>query len=398
MKKIMILGASILQLPAFLEAKKMGIYTIAIDYDKNAIAFQYCDKHYVISTIDTDSVLKIAKKEKIDGIITLASDMPIRTVAAVCENMNLHGIDVKTAIRATNKFCMREALRKKNVPIPKYFKVNSYNEYLNAIKNIGEEFIVKPVDNSGSRGIFLVDDVNNVQMVTNAFDYSKKYSRNGDLLVEEYMHGEEVSVESFTIEGVTEVVQITNKITTGSPYFVEIGHSQPCKYSKEMTELIKNVAIQGISALGINNSPSHTEIKITEEGPKIVEIGARLGGGNITTHLVPLSTGVNMVSNVIKLAIGDEINLVHSKEVGSAIFFFYSNEDGIIRKIEYNKDIFLDDRLVEMSFQKRVGDRVTKLLNGSDRFGFIITTGVNESDALNTCKAFHDSVLIDIEK
>lgn len=396
MKKIMILGASILQLPAYLEAKKMGVYTIAIDFDKNAVGFQHCDKSYLVSTIDTDSIIKIAKQEKIDGIITLASDMPIRSVAKVCEEMDLNGIDVETAFKTTDKFAMREALSLHNVPIPKYYIADDYKAYLDAVSKFDKECIVKPTDNSGSRGIFVITDISNSEMINTAYEYSKKYSRSGRVLVEEYMHGDEVSVESFTINEETSVIQITNKLTSGIPYFVEIGHSQPCKQSKETIDRIIDVTKKAIRALGINNSPSHTEIKITEAGPKIVEIGARLGGGNITTHLVPLSTGVNMVANAINLALNQKTDICSKFSKGSAILFFYSIKEGIIKDICFDRTFLQDEDVVEVCFQKKEGDIVHELINGTERFGFVITKGKTEREALMKCYEVFNKIKVEI--
>ena len=103
MKKLMILGASVLQIPAILQAKKMGIYVIAVDMNPNAEGFSYADKKIVVSTTDIDGVLKEARNNNIDGIMTIASDRPMMTVAKVCEELDLVGIDIKTAINATNK-------------------------------------------------------------------------------------------------------------------------------------------------------------------------------------------------------------------------------------------------------------------------------------------------------
>ena len=396
MQKLMILGASVLQLPAYLEAKKMGIYTIAVDYDINAVGFKYCDKSFVVSTIDTESILRIAKEEKIDGIITLASDMPIRSVAKACEELKLKGLDYKTSVNATDKFAMRECLSAKNVPIPSYFLVDDYISFYDAVKRFEKECIVKPIDNSGSRGIFVITDVCDKQMIDEAYHYSKSFSRSGKILVEEYMHGDEVSVESFTINGITTVIQITNKMTSGIPYFVEVGHSQPCKQPKKIINDIIDVTKQAIKAIGIDNSPSHTEIKITEDGPKIVEIGARLGGGNITTHLVPLSTGVNMVANTINIALARDIDIKQKLNNGSAIRFFFSDIDGTIANIEYDKTILDDKDVVEVCFQKTIGDKVKKLINGSERFGFVITKGTTEKNAVLKCNEIYNKIRIDI--
>lgn len=309
MKKLMILGASVLQIPAILQAKKMGIYVIAVDMNPNAEGFSYADKKIVVSTTDIDGVLEEARNNNIDGIMTIASDRPMMTVAKVCEELGLVGIDMKTAINATNKSKMRDALRNTDVAIPMYFSVENYKDFLEASKKImdkGYKCIVKPSDNSGSRGIRLVNDSDNLEEV---YSYCKENSIAGTLVVEEYMEGEEVSVESISHDGDCEVIQITDKITTGAPYFVEMGHTQPSMLSDETKDEIKKLTQKATKAIGITDGPSHTEIKVTKDGPKIVEIGARLGGDNITTHLVPLSTGVNMVEAAIKIALGEEISL-----------------------------------------------------------------------------------------
>lgn len=117
-KKLMILGASQLQLPAIVKAKNMGLHVIVLDINKNAIGVNYADEFYEISTIDTESIIKKAEELNIDGIMTLATDMPMRAVAAVGERLGLNTISYETAIRATDKARMREQLSKSNVSIP----------------------------------------------------------------------------------------------------------------------------------------------------------------------------------------------------------------------------------------------------------------------------------------
>lgn len=309
MKKIMILGASILQLPAIEQAKKMGIEVIAVDMNPDAIGFEVEGvTKEVISTIDIEKVLLAAKSHKIDGIMTLASDMPMRTVAVVAKEMGLVGISEETALKATNKAMMRETLKEKGVPIPEFFRISGKDEYLKAVdyfKNKQIKCIVKPADNSGSRGVDLLSDFTNNENINKAFEYSKQYSRSGEIVVEEYMEGPEVSVETLSVNGVCHVVQITDKLTTGAPYFVEMGHNEPSILKQDIQENIAQIACDAVNAIGIQNGPSHTEIKVTKDGPKVVELGARLGGDNITTHLVPLSTGVNLVECCIHVALGE---------------------------------------------------------------------------------------------
>lgn len=397
MKKIMILGASILQLPAILKAKEMGIEVIAVDMDENAIGFKHADKCLVISTIDIDEVVEAAKLHNIDGIMTLASDMPMRTVAKVAEELGLIGISKETAFKATNKAAMRECLGKNNVPIPKFFRVKGYDEYINIVNKFTSEIIIKPSDNSGSRGVVLLKELNNEEQIKNAFKYSMENSRSGEIIVEEYMKGPEVSVESVSIDGKIYIVAITDKITTGSPNFVEMGHSQPSQLSKEITDNIKNVAIDAIRAVGIDNGPAHTEIIVTREGPKIVEIGARLGGDNITSHLVPLSTGINLVQVCIQIAMGIKVNLKQKFLKGSSIRYFESIE-GKIDYIEGIEEARLIEGIKQIEFTKQIGQRVGKVSSSSDRLGFIIAQSDNAKKAIDICNKGKDLIKIRMEK
>ena len=385
MKKIMILGAGILQLPAIVCAKEMGIKTVAVDMNPNAIGFKYADTCLTISTIDIEKVVSAAKAEQIDGVMTLASDMPMRTVAAVAKELNLPGIDEQTALKATNKFEMRKALEKNSVPIPKFYRVSTFQDFKDVLCNFKGKFIVKPADNSGSRGIFMLEDAKDAALCEKAFEHSKASSRNGDILVEEYMEGREVSVETLTVDGVTTVLQITDKLTTGSPYFMEMGHSQPANFSVEVIEKIKSVAISAVEAIGIKNGPSHTEIKVTTEGPKIVELGARMGGDCITTHLVPLSTGINMVECAIRIALGEKVELTPKFNCGSAIRYINSS-DGILNEVSGLKEAENMPYIKQVEIVKDIGEKVTKVKSSVDRIGFVIAQAEDSQTAIVACE------------
>ena len=383
-KKIMILGASILQLPAILQAKKMGLEVIAVDMNPNAIGFKYADKRLVISTIDIELVLKEAKKEKIAGIMTLASDMPMRTVAVIAKEMGLVGIDEDTALKATNKAVMRQCLLENGVPIPRFFKVSNEEEYKQAVKEFDTKFIVKPADNSGSRGIFLVENIDDEETINGAYYYSKGFSRNGDVLVEEYMEGDEVSVETLSVDGVCQVIQITDKLTTGAPRFVEMGHSQPTRHSFLIQEQICRIAKMAVETIGIKNGPSHTEIMVTKEGAKIVEIGARLGGDCITTHLVPLSTGINMVENCILIALGEKPDLTIKTQKGAAIRYLSSHK-GILKSVanvEEAKKVF---GVQEINVVKELGENIPDIESSASSLGFVIAQGDTAEKAIEAC-------------
>ncbi|MBR2671980.1 MAG: ATP-grasp domain-containing protein [Oscillospiraceae bacterium] len=390
-KTIMILGASILQLPAIEKAVEMGLKVVALDMNPEAIGFSVPGVvKEVISTIDIEAAVEAAKRHQIDGVMTLATDMPMRTVAAVAKECGLVGVSEETAIKATDKSVMREALRTAGVPVPKFFRVTSINEFRAAVENIKGSFMVKPADSSGSRGILKVDDR---ECLDSAYEYTKQFSHNGIVVVEECMVGPEVSVETLAIDGEIHVIQITDKITTGSPHFVEMGHTQPTRL--DCAEEIKKVAIAANKAVGIVNGPSHTEIIVTKDGPKIVEIGARLGGDCITTHLVPLSTGVNMVEACIRIALGEKTDITPNLHCGSAIRYFQQHA-GVVKRIAGVEAAEGMPGVKQVSIVHGIGETITNITDSGSRMGFIIAQGTDADDAAEKCEKALEKIKVDV--
>lgn len=378
-KKLMILGASILQLPAIIKAKEKDLHVIVVDMNKNAIGVSYADEFLEISTTDVENIVRRADELKIDGIMTLATDMPMRAVAAVGEKLGLNTISSSTAKIATNKALMRESLLKFHVPIPKFYYTDNYLEFKEIIDSFDGDVIAKPADSSGSRGVYLLDDRRNIKK---AFDYSKSYSKSGEVVIEEYMTGKEVSVETITVNSSTYVVAITDKKTSGPPYFVEIGHSIPSKLTEEIKSKIKKVAVEGVNALGINNSASHVEIIVTEDGPKIVEIGSRLGGDNITSHLVPLATGVDMIDLCIDLAMNNKIYPKQKFDRGSAISYILPQNEIVFSEEKIKVAKMLSGIKDIQIFRDNI-NKISEIHNSTERLGYVISCESNVDKAIS---------------
>ncbi|URN94007.1 MAG: ATP-grasp domain-containing protein [Candidatus Pristimantibacillus lignocellulolyticus] len=395
MKKIMILGASILQLPAIKKAKQLGLYVIAVDMNPLAIGLRYADEFKIISVNEIDDVLVYAQSSNIDGIMTLASDMPMMTVATVSQKMKLNSVTVETAKHTTNKAAMRKRLDVKNIAIPKFDVVKNRVEFESALKKYTTKVIVKPSDNSGSRGIFLIHDTSNYEEVEDAYQHSITNSKNGVLLIEEFMEGTEVSVETISINGKCHVIQITDKLTTGAPHFVELGHAQPSKLSFDILQKIIELTQEAVEALGINIGPSHTEIIVTNDGPKIVEVGARLGGDNITTHLVPLSTGIDMVELCIRIAVGEEVTLNSSKH-NSAVIKYFVTPQGTLEDFQGIEESLSIPGVKEVIINKSKGDQVGIIKSSVDRIGYVIATSDTVEDATLLCEKVMETVTFNI--
>ena len=382
MKRLLIVGASNLQLPAVLKAKELGYYTAVVDYNPKAMAVKFADEYYNVSTIDEEGVYKAARHFRADGIMTLATDMPMRSVAYACAKMGLVGIDYETAVRATDKGVMIKTFEDNGVAHPLYFLLRE-GESIDTIKSqLSYPLITKPTDNSGSRGVVLV---NNEDELYKAIDYSSENGRQGDVIIEEYMVGPEVSVEIIVLDGIPHILQITDKLTTGAPHFVEMGHSQPSCLSNVEKSKIEDLAGRAALAVGIRNGAAHAEIIVTDNGPKMVEIGARMGGDSITSHLVPLSTGIDMIRATIEIACGIRPDISRKFTKASAIRFFRTGE-GEIQSIDGIEEAMTIPGVKDIIFTKRVGQYAGSIGSSNDRVGSVIAQASSPEEAIHICE------------
>lgn len=392
MKRLMIVGASVLQLPAILKAKEMGLQVAVVDFNPQAIGIPYADKYYNASTMDEDAVLAAAENFKPDGIMTLATDMPMRGVAKASDELHLHSINYETAVKATDKYDMIRAFKEHNVPSPWFFVVDTMEELKEHEIDVTFPCIIKPTDNAGSHG---VAKVYSFQELLDNYEYAHSCSRHGKVIVEEYLDGPEVSVEVMVVNSEVNILQITDKITTEAPHFVEMGHTQPSRLPVTTQEAIRNVAVAACAAIGIDKGPAHVEMKVTKRGPVMIELGARMGGDNITTHLVPLSTGIDMVGSTIKVALGEEPDITSTLHCGSAIRYF-EVPFGVIKSIDKVEEASRIPGVKQITFTKEVGDESTPIHCSNDRIGFVIAQGATAEDAVAACEEAMKQVQIKI--
>lgn len=389
----MIIGASVLQLPAILKAKEMGLYVGVADYNPQAIGIQYADEFFNASTMDEDAVLEAALKFKPDGIMTLATDMPMRGVAKVSEKLGLHSISYDTAFKATDKFEMIKAFKAHDVASPWFFTVDSLDELKELENQLSYPCIMKPTDNAGSHGVVLA---HRFEDLLESYEYSHASARHGKVILEEYLQGDEVSVEVMVVNGSVNILQITDKLTTGAPHFVEMGHSQPSRHPFETQQAIKDLAVQACKAVGINQGPAHVEMMVTKRGPVMIELGARMGGDNITTALVPLSTGIDMVKATIEVALGNPPDIEPKCHCSSAIRYLDAPE-GIIANITGVEEARHMPNVKDVIMTKTVGDPSTPIQCSNDRIGSVIVQAATADEAVKSCEEAMKLIKIEIK-
>lgn len=383
-KRVLFLGAPIFQIPIVQKAKGMGLYVGIVDINKNAPAFPYADKVFVCSIRDVEAVLKIAKEFKPDGIIIGACDTSVVTGACICKELNLPGHTVKAAINSTDKVKMLEAFEKNDVSHP-CFQVVKKNDIDTFVINMPYPVITKPIDSAGGRGVSIVHNNNELK---EAVKFSSEAGLTGDIIIEEYMSGPEVSVEVLVIDGIPYVLQITDKITSGEPNFFEIGHAQPSSLPIDVKESVKKLASKAVLAVGLVNSPAHVEIIITDHGPKMVELGARLGGDCITTYLLDNSlSGISMSRAAIELALGIKPGVSNFSDSGACVGVrFIPAKEGILKEIHGLDKVSNMDNVIKIEIMGEIGKYYLKATDDSARFGYVVCKGKTTNDALYQCQ------------
>lgn len=298
MKKLAVIGASYLQLPLVLKAKEMGIETHCFAWEEGAVCKDVANYFYPISILDKEKILDVCQQVKVDGITTIASDAAVPTVCFIAREMELIGNAFDDALAATDKYLMRKRFAEFEVSSPKF--VIADENY--SVENFRFPLIIKPTDRSGSRGVMKIEKSVDLH---DAVERAQKESFTHNAIIEEYVSGSEVSVESISWQGKHYVLAITDKVTTEEPYFVELEHHQPSLLPDAIQQKIKAETLKALAALNIKYGASHAEFKITNDGEVfVIEVGARMGGDFIGSNLVKLSTGYDFLKGVIDVSLG----------------------------------------------------------------------------------------------
>lgn len=374
MKKIAVLGASYLQLPLVKKAKENNheVHCFAWD-DGRAICKEYADYFYDISVLEKDLILDECKKIGIDGILTIATDICIPTIAYVAHELNLPGNSIECSLLTTNKSLMRKCFEENNIQSPRSISVSEFNA--DDFKSFNYPLIIKPSDRSGSLGVIKADSL---EACKKAVENAINYSFSKTCVVEEYIRGEEVSVETISSRGEHQIITITDKVITTEPYFVELAHHQPSSFPEHIQSRIQEITYAILNATKVENGASHVELMITENDDVYsIEIGSRMGGDFIGSDLVQLSTGFDYIQGVLDIALGQfmfPIEITQKKYSG--VYFLSENTKHLL-------PFFIESQFDEYIVKKEMTNPSLQNVHSSnDRSGYLIYQSDKKIDLL----------------
>lgn len=372
-KNILVFGGGDNQVLLIQACKELGYYTVVTDPNPEAPGVPYADCFAVLPPKDYDAHRQLIIDQSVGGIVTCQMENPLMLMAQLAQEFGFLFPGPEVINRARNKFLMKEAFLQHRVPCAKGALIHSM-EQLETIDTTqwGFPMIIKPIDSFSSRGVFRVD---NRQQMLDLFAESSRFSSTRQVLVEEFLDGPEVSVECVVSKGKTYIVQITDKVITPYPRTVELAHFQPSVLPSDAIDRIKEVVVQAIEALGMDNTGAHAELKITTQGPKMVEIGARLGGDYISSYLTLLSTGVDMNKAVAQIAMGEEPDATPRFTRYSGIQYVNWQAGKKVDKILPIESLLEDPRVAFAGIFVKPGDVLPEITDSAKRHAFVITSG-----------------------
>lgn len=389
-RTLLIIGASPESYEGISIAKEMGLRTVVVDGNPNAVGMNIADHKINVSTYDgegiLDAVRELAKSGvNIDGAIAMCADVP-QSVACVTEALNLPGLSAESAFLVADKLAMKRRLQSCSVPIPLFKEIVDTTTTEELINELGLPLITKPVDNCGARGVQFID---NEQDIPAAIALAKENSRSGKVMAEQYLAGPQISTETLIENGKAITIGFSDRnyewLENTKPYIIENGGDMPSSLTTDARDQIVATVENAAAALGITHGVVKGDMVWTKDGAKVIEIAGRLSGGYFATTQIPLATGVPFIEQAIKLALGEPLDIAEydlDNMLGAAIRYL-ALPPGKIEKIEGVEKARNAEGVALFNMLLTEGDEATELTNHVKRAGFVICQGKTKQHAID---------------
>ncbi len=400
MKKILLLGGSAQQVIAIETAKKLGYYTILCDFLTDNPGQYVADKFYLESTTDKDKILEIAQKEKIDGILAYASDPAAPTAAYVAEKLNLPGNPYQSIENLCNKDKFRKFLQENGFNSPKAKGFDGSDNIKENIKDYNFPIIIKPVDSSGSKGVTVLYNGNNLE---EAINYAFSFSRKKKIIVEEFIekkHQYLIGGDLFVYKGKVVLWGLLNCHRDNNVNsLVPVGKSYPLQLEEIDLKNVKETLQNLIDKLNINSCGMNVELIVDKSG-KVwpIDIGPR-NGGNMIPDLLNMIFNVDLVEMAVKTAMNEEVKNIDINLDIENVFYathnLHSKEKGIYKKIKYSEK--LEKYIVKKCEYKNEGDNVEYFDNAAKALGIIFLKFDSQNEMFNVLNSINDLYEVELK-
>lgn len=374
MKKLMLLGGMRYLVPVIEAAHKLGVYVITCDYLPNNIAHKYSDEYCNVSILEKDKVLEKAKELKIDGILSFACDPGVVTAAYVAEKMGLPSSGPYESVEILqNKGKFRKFLTENNFNVPVAKQYTDIETALNDIEMFNWPVIVKPTDSAGSKGVTKVVEKSELR---DAINYALKFSHSNEFIIEDFLEkiGDSSDCDSFSIDGKLKFVSFSAQKfdeNCENPY-TPAAFIWPASISKEHQEELTNEIQRLLKLLDMKNSIYNIETRECTNGKAYIMECSPRGGGNRLAEMIRYMTGVDMITNIVKSALGMELDVIEQKELKDnwAEIILHSEKEGTFEKLWISEEI--SSNIVENDLWIETGTHVGGFSGANEAIGTMV--------------------------
>ena len=405
-KTLLILGTGLDQVPGIKKAKELGLYTIGLDINPNTPGVKLVDEFYKVNVKDIDEVSAFVsnyKDKKIDAAIAFGVDIP-HILAKVAKILNIpYYTNYELASISQNKYLAKEQLKKFNVKIPPYKKVEDFSMLKEAISEFGFPCVLKPVDNCGSRGVLRLTKDTDLKW---AYNFSKSYSKIGELILEKFLDGPQISSESIIINGNVYTIGLSHRnyeyLERFSPFIIENGGDLPPSFLSDSIKKAIDVEIEkAAQAFGVNKGIIKGDIVIHNQEVYIIEIALRLSGGHFSSIEIPLNTGVDFLKYAILLAIDDTIDtteLAYKSINYVALRYIFPYRSGTIKELSFPSFVTQHPLIHSYGLYYKVGDKASyPVKNHTERLGYFILSSNSRNSIKTAIKDIYNNIKLTIQ-
>ena len=335
------------------------------------MGFEYADRRAVVSVEDEAAVSQLARAEQVNGIIAPGIDWPVAIAARIAAHAGLpHPLDPDVAAHAVLKHRQRKLLDEHGVPQPRWELTTG------ATDGLPLPSVVKPVDRQGQKGLSVVAEGD---LLGEAIARAVQASRTGLALVEELVPGPEVTVNGFSVDGRFHALTVTDRLTADGPAFgVALAHAWP---SVHEVDGAVEAARRAAEALGVTDGPTYTQIVLGPDGPRVMELAARLGGGH-DAELCHAALGIDLNGLALAAALGEPVEIPEPEPVGGACVRFLVPPEGTLEDVEGVDEALAVEGVLDARVYRHPGWRFGPFRRGNDRAGFVLARGDSRDDAL----------------
>jgi biotin carboxylase len=345
-------------------------------------------------------VRELKRQASPDALVTF-STFYVPTVAEVAADSGFRYLNPQAAHDCHDKYRSRQVLRRAGLPTPGFWLVTTDEQLRQVSETVSYPCVVKPIAESGSNGVRLVQNreelVSHAQLLRARKVNEREQALEGHLLVESLLSGPEFSVETITLApGRTQVIGVTAKHLSTPPHFVEMGHDFPADLEPKARQALEQATVAALEAVGFDWGPAHTELRLTPTGPVVVEINPRLAGGMIP-ELVRHATGIDQLSVMLDMLLGKPVSLQPTRQEYAAIRFLTAPRRGRITRVTGVEEARSLPGIREVSVDKGVGTLVRFPENAIDRLGFVIASSRDRAEAITSVNQARELIQLQLE-